>query len=822
MESALPSSLWSLPMHRPLLLTALLALLAGPRPAIAQNSYQAATAAELAANLAQAFANTAANPAATNTITLTATISATTQMVVNANVNIVGQGFTLDMGNLDRAFFIAGGTVGISDLTIQNGRAAGGSGGLGGGGGAGLGGGIFVGSGSYSGWTTDDNPQPIVAAQGVSVPTLTLSGVSFANNTAIGGGSTFVFGDGLASGGGGMGGNGSDGGGDSGGGGGGGFGTSAAAGGGTGSNGAAGAFVNVSPTSGNTLSAGSGGNGGGSGGAGGANGGGGGGGSDVGSSRAGSGGGGGVGGGRGYFTNSTPPNNGGNGGFGGGGGGNDGEFGSAGNGGFGGGGGGSIQSGGNGGFGGGGGKANGGSPGTGGFGAASATPTGSTGNDSAAGGGLGAGGAVFVMAGASVTVTGGSFASNSVTGGSGGNGNNGSAYGADLFLGGTVTFDVPTTLTVDSLGGAGNTSDPNVAGHTSDPNAQGGVVKTGAGALLLTGSNYFVGPTTVRSGTLALAVSALEQGTSSVTVGLNSGDVATLTLGSSSTLNLGGFTGPSGSDLPVMLAQNAGSTGTVVIGSGPGTSGADIGAREFTGGAGTAAVVFSQQYAAGSTTDATYPFYTTLTGSLAIVQDGVGITQLEPLYGPNSFTGPATVNAGTLSTAGATAALGGVSGITVNTGGLLALGQTGGINDAASLVLAGGGLQTAASLTESLGGLTVSGSSLIDFLSNASTLNFSTLTLSAPLAVWNYTAGSDAITVASGTATGSLDQVTFYSDAGQTLLGTGGFSGTSLVPLAVPEPAALGVVGVALLGGSVMVRRRWRMRSKMAPEPRAG
>jgi hypothetical protein len=216
-------------------------------------------------------------------------------------------------------------------------------------------------------------------------------------------------------------------------------------------------------------------------------------------------GGGGVGGGRGYFINEHPPSIGGNGGFGGGGGGNAGEYGSGGAGGFGGGDGGSAQSGGNCGFGGGG-KANAGGPGTDGFGAASATDPGSTANDSATGGGLGAVGAVFVMAGVTVTVTGGTFATNSVTGGSGGSGNNGSAYGVDFFLGADTTFDV-----------------------------NGG-----------------------ESFTLALATGALEQGTTVVTVGKNAGDVATLVLGSSSNLTLGGFNGADGTDAPIVIAQDAG------------------------------------------------------------------------------------------------------------------------------------------------------------------------------------------------------------------------------------------------------------------------
>ena len=792
----------------------LVALSGAARPAAAQTSWSVSTAADLTTALADAFANNVANPSLLNTITLAGSISGSSQWIVNANVNIVGNSYTIDMNNADRAFFIAGGTVGISNLTIQNGQAAGGSGGIGGGGGAGLGGAIFVGSGTYSGWTTNDNPQPIVAALGVSVPSVTLAGVSFANNAAIGGSSTFYFADGFGSGGGGMGGNSSGGGGSGAGGGGGGFGNSAVAGSGSGNAGAAGAFVNVSPTSGNTLAAGSGGNGSdGNGGAGGANGGGGGSGG-YGLDTAGAGGAGGVGAGRGYFTNSDPPNNGGNGGFGGGGGGNNGSYGSAGNGGFGGGGGASLRSGGNGGFGGGGGKASLGSPGSGGFGAAGATSPGSTGQDSAAGGGLGAGGAVFVMAGASVTVTSGSFSNSTVTSGSGGNGNNGSAYGADLFLGGDVVFSTSTTIAVNSLGGAGNLADPNVVNNANDPNAQGGIIKTGNGTLTLTGTSYYSGITTVNSGTLALAAGAKEQGTTVVTVGQNPGDVATLVLLSSSVLNLGGFNGTSGTDAPVVIAQAAGSTGNVIIGSGPGTSGADIGARVFTGGAGNATVQFTQQYAAGSPSDLVYPFYTTLTGSLGIVQDGLGMTALQPLYGPNTFAGPVIVNLGTLATTGTAAALAGATSITVNAGGALLLGQTNGVNDSAAVTLSGGGeLFTGTSLSETFGALnvTVGGWSIINFMGNSSTLNFSSLSLDgslASLAILNYTGADDFLNIASGTATGSLSRIAFYSDSGSTLLGYGGFEGTRLVPVAVPEPSTWAMALAGLACGRWILRRQ--------------
>jgi hypothetical protein len=70
-----------------------------------------------------------------------------------------------------------------------------------------------------------------------------------------------------------------------------------------------------------------------------------------------------------------------------------------------------------------------------------------------------------------------------------------------------------------------------------------------------------------------------------------------------------------------------------------------------------------------SPSDLVYPFYTTLTGSLGIVQDGLGTTSLQPLHGVNTFTGPVTVNLGTLATTGTAAALAGATSIAVNAGG---------------------------------------------------------------------------------------------------------------------------------------------------------
>ncbi|MFO0825080.1 MAG: hypothetical protein U0792_18485 [Gemmataceae bacterium] len=66
------------------------------------------------------------------------------QILSFKNLTINGNGATIDMKKQDRAFFVAGGTITINNLTIQNGKAKGGDGQDGGGGGAGLGGAIFA------------------------------------------------------------------------------------------------------------------------------------------------------------------------------------------------------------------------------------------------------------------------------------------------------------------------------------------------------------------------------------------------------------------------------------------------------------------------------------------------------------------------------------------------------------------------------------------------------------------------------------------------------------------------------------------------------
>ena len=97
-------------------------------------------------------------------------------------------------------------------------------------------------------------------------------------------------------------------------------------------------------------------------------------------------------------------------------------------------------------------------------------------------------------------------------------------------------------------------------------------------------------------------------------------------------------------------------------------------------------------------------------------------------------------------------------------------------------------------------------------MGNSSTLNFASLSLDGSLAILNYAGAIDFLNIASGTATGSLSQIAFYSDAGQTLLGYGGFDGTRLVPVAVPEPATLAMLVAVGIASAPYAMRRQRSR----------
>ena len=400
---------------------------------------------------------------------------------VGVALTIAGNSHTLSGGGMERGFFVYGGSVTISNLTLTGMVAQGGAGGAGGGGGgAGLGGALFVADNALADGGTDGN-----AVAG----SVTLQNVTFSLDGATGGSGGSGQTSGITGGGGGLGGNGGDGLSNIQQGGGGGVGLSAA--GGSGTSGSAGIIPGTPAGAAGGGAAGK---------SGGANGGGGGSaGADPHVAQSGSGGGvgaqgstGGFGGGSGAGDSSTA-------GFGGGAGGSYNlDYG-----GFGGGGGGqqSIQSrlpgyAGNGGFGG---------------GSGTEIPAADPPFVGSGGGGLGAGADVFVQQGANLTISGGTIMTGSVAGGAGGAG---IATEVANFVGGEAGSALGRALFLQPTTGVTDTVSATIVNGTSSTGAA--VVVDGPGTLRLTNTNTYTGGTSIFAGTVEIAT-ASNIGTGAVT-----------------------------------------------------------------------------------------------------------------------------------------------------------------------------------------------------------------------------------------------------------------------------------------------------------------
>ena len=158
------------------------------------------------------------------------------------------------------------------------------------------------------------------------------------------------------------------------------------------------------------------------------------------------------------------------------------------------------------------------------------------------------------------------------------------------------------------------------------------------------------------------------------------------------------------------------------------------------------------------------------------------------LTGANTFSGATTIGGGTLE-ASAANALGGTSGVVVNTGRTLLLSGTGDrVKNTAGFTLGGGTLDTAgAGVSETLGVLTLSSTSTINLGATTNVLNFA----DSSAATWG---GGLILTVCnwSGSAT---DQIFFGSSST-------GLTAPQLAEISFLDPAgaAPGLYGAQLLG----------------------
>lgn len=193
------------------------------------------------------------------------------------------------------------------------------------------------------------------------------------------------------------------------------------------------------------------------------------------------------------------------------------------------------------------------------------------------------------------------------------------------------------------------------------------------------------------------------------------------------------------------------------------------------------------------------------------------------LSGANTFTGATTINGGKLQAA-ANNALGGTSGITVNSGGTLLLSNssaTDRIKNTSGITLAGGTLQKGSAVNEGsasavgMGALTLTANSTLDYTGSAGVLTFASFSPSTfTLSIVNY--------IGTGSS-GGIDRLIFHEDQATRLgsfdfgFGAGVNVAESLVSngfwevystVAVPEPGTWIGGSLALAALAFSQRRR--------------
>ncbi len=252
---------------------------------------------------------------------------------------------------------------------------------------------------------------------------------------------------------------------------------------------------------------------------------------------------------------------------------------------------------------------------------------------------------------------------------------------------GTLTLDVASgnaiTGSNDNLqfGGAGNVTINDVIATGS-----GTLTMDGTGTLTLSAANTYTGATAVSAGVLnirnATALGTIAGGTTvsnGATLQLQGG----ITVGLE-TLNIRGI-GASGQTGALVNISGNNYYGGLLTLAGATTLSSNSGTLNLTN-AGTITGSTFGLTLNGSGNGSISSIIGTTSGSLT--KSGTGTWTLS---GGNTFTGATVVNGGTLNLASSSGgALASTSGITVNSGGILFLGGTNQINNAASMILAGG------------------------------------------------------------------------------------------------------------------------------------
>jgi autotransporter-associated beta strand protein len=346
-----------------------------------------------------------------------------------------------------------------------------------------------------------------------------------------------------------------------------------------------------------------------------------------------------------------------------------------------------------------------------------------------------------------------------------------------------------------------------------------GFVKTGSGVLALAGATYAGGFTLSAGTVIARGVNAMGGGATNVLT-LNGGTLASNNSRAFDATKFGGGIVIGGNTQFGELATNvsiASSTANLSFANNVSLGGATRTLTIGNNGTQTFSGIISGSAGAGVTVEAAN-----------------GVTGSMIFTGANTYSGPTSVNAGTLNISG-TGSLTNTSAVSISGGTLLLSGTAANrINNAAGVSLEGTGttsrLQTTGAVTESFGSLTISGtgSRVIDYGTDASgsKLTFSGAVPTQTLSIWNWTGsvlttgGLDRVLFSAGVDGASYTNVNFYSDAAG-LVPVG--SGAQLFDVGggnfelVPVPEARAVFGVlALLAPLAYRERRHWMRCREA------
>ena len=318
------------------------------------------------------------------------------------------------------------------------------------------------------------------------------------------------------------------------------------------------------------------------------------------------------------------------------------------------------------------------------------------------------------------------------------------------------------------------------------------VTKTGVGTVTLSGNNTYTGGTALNAGTLVIGN----------TNALGSSSLAQSSIASLLKIDTTGTVTNNMSVYNVQASQNATLSGAITVNNA--TWEVDAGDTLTVSGA--------------------------VSGGGGITKNGTGTLILS---GNNAFTGATVVNSGTLQAATGNA-LANTSQVVLNNGGSFLVTAENAVNDDAAIHLNGGRMAMSGNFNETVGALTLSANSTLDFAGFVGTLRFSGVTswaAGANLAIWNwsgqtqhgtnygtYPNNSNLVFTNNSTLSSNLANISFYSDSGTTSIGSGfelGFTGSgggSLI-IAVPETETY-FYAVALLAGIVIQYLRRRAKRK--------